>query len=349
MLATLAILLCGCSGLIADEPAFEVSKTATLTKHPQATYYVVEFDLGELPSNETGNVELVVNNPFSETITFKDTRSQCNCAKIEFDSTQIAAGESTTFRIRLSTPTKSEHGISQGAVKLVHEDQPIVRVGFKYNLGGMLAMSTGMTVLDVPNDEDFGLVKVSFLATKPLVLDQLEIEKSDSLRDIDFRLVEEDGKFYVVGDVHRHLLEAGPISGEVRVSDPASGRRDGFFCTAKIASPIRISPTVLRFRSAPKNGGYESTALLRLLQKRQHRKADESKSSNVSPGGLKIVAKAGANKFQTKTRKIAENIYRIRIIAESKEFEGEIPESLDWFLTHDGKEYALSTPLMWND
>ena len=88
----IAIATLSSSTLAADEPGFKFEAEASLYKSvPQALFYSVDFDLGELPVGKTGEVTLRIHNPFDRDVAFVDFRKICNCVSIESSSNEINA------------------------------------------------------------------------------------------------------------------------------------------------------------------------------------------------------------------------------------------------------------------
>jgi hypothetical protein len=325
--------------LVGDEPAFKIEAKATLSKHPQAEFHMAEFDLGTLPAGKSGQVTLLIKNPFDRAFKFSEITKTCNCLDLKSDSYQIDADSTQKFTMTLQTPETAENARVFSSVALLEKsaDKPraVINLKMDYSLSGVLSIDPNMVLVEIPKGTDFQSLRVPVLLTQPLLPSELKIEASDTLRDLEFKIAEESGSVFVIADVHAAAIESGPISGEVRVTHEKSKRKDGFFVTARIGSAIRVSPSILRFKKTDDDSNrWTANALIRLPKRPKGSETNETTAED-DVAALKTKAIVNGKNAKVDVKQLATRIFRVTVSLES--FVEDEDQKVQWQID-DGKE-----------
>ena len=334
--------------VVADEPNFVIRSEATITKHPNANFFQAEFDLGTLPSGESGNVVLVVYNPLERPFRFEKITKTCNCVGIKTASGEkiIDADSKREFYLTLKTPETAKNGIVYSDVTLIGNDDAEsgndvsrMNLKIKYHLSGLLSVAQNLYSCEIPLGSDFGKIAVPVLVTQPIQIKNVKIQLSQSLRDLIFEIKksENSDEIYVVAEIPAVMVEQGPLSGEVRIIDEINDRKDGFFVTVSRASDVKISPRVLRFADKSETeSSLVAKAILTLPAKPSESPNkevnDQNKAKSLEYKTPIINVTVGGKKADVAIKRLSSRIFRLSVSVNENDgfdFEKEVKWELD--------------------
>lgn len=333
------------SAVLSDEPEFSITAQSVLTQHPQASFYQAEFDLGVLPCGKTGSIKLLLENPFSNAFTFDSISKTCNCVGLESEKGDLTidANADHQFSLRLTTPPSARSDKSYANITLFSKsdaDETSINLKLKYQLSGLLSFNQNLYATEIPIDSEFGQIHVPFLITDPIKFEELTLECSRSLRDLIFQIKKADnGQVYLTSQFPASVVDMGPISGQVRVKDPISGRENGFFVTISRGSDVRISPKTLRFvKHEEDDSKLVARAILSLPEDiPKANDGDEVRSgkrpsSNTTKNMLRSVGLlAGGERANVSVKPLSNRVFRLDVTLERTE-DFEIEKGAEWHL-----------------
>lgn len=262
-LATIAVFLWGNPGYSQDShspvtlPGFiarlEIPVDGSGTANP-LQYPVADVDLGPLPTGQIHDFEVSIFNATGSDIAFRKVVTGCACGQISFESDTFPAGRETKGRLRYMAPrsavqSKVQLGIWFYNIEDRADSIPVASMRLRLSLADNLAIDASTTQLEVSGK---GQNRFEFPVTvsAPILIENLVVEKSDLLRDVEAILESGDGGPRLVLQVEGESVGAEGVNGFVTLKDKSGDRivRLNFWFARR--PPVSLTPRHIRFRKS---------------------------------------------------------------------------------------------------
>ncbi len=220
-------------------------------------------DLGALSLGEAHEIELRLTNGMKEPVSFKTIRASCGCSTVKIPASELAPGESVLGKINFRVP--NQVGAREFFIQLAFYDDPLAPptadLEFMGHISGLLQFGSIANPLEVKGK--LGSFKIPLLFSEPVTIESLEVQTSDELRDVVWKLENSEQAAYVQLIVPRAMLPANGLSGDLTVLDRKSGKKVSVFIKIVPKPPVTLSPLALRFQ-IKEDGSRSARVLLEL-------------------------------------------------------------------------------------
>lgn len=349
----------------AEDEANEILVTTKLQLvRSEPLSYFSKIDLGDLTAGTQFLLKLAVENTSDEDIGFAVAGTSCNCGHATVAGNSFAANQATTVLVNFKTPessTTSDFGISltfgSGKASTVNS----VELYLSARLAGNLLIDRSSSIFKLSPAET-STWRVKLVISDPIKLDELKIEKSKSLADVVCQIGSDEIGNAMYITAASAIVDDSGLAGTIQVIDSKSGRKSSIDIAILKASPVTISPSVLRFRKEPE--GKDLQKAMALLQVPAPVKPDNQetekpilidgqsngqKSEPPPPPNISITASLNGKLLEAHADRMTDRIFRIYTVCPVSDLHKFEEEKIIWSVTIDSVRHELSTTFLFED
>jgi|GEM_PF-6356350 len=259
----------------------KVSASGMLVRIDDCEDYRCDLDLGTLPSSGKVLAALTIENPGDSELYISPDVTLCNCISFRTSSTKITPKGFVICTLEFRTPDRFPREtftmpitISAGVVPAESHANSVsaaVRLNMNYKLAGLMNLLDLSRDIEIEEGKPMVWSDFPLIITDPVKVADVKVSTSASLRDVIGEIVKSDTGFVLRVGCSAAAVADGPISGEIDVHDPITGRRSSMRLTIRQAARIRVTPNVIAFsndnRKPNQEGGsiaWRSSAILRI-------------------------------------------------------------------------------------
>ncbi len=233
-------------------------------------YYLARIELPSLEGGKKYKLRLHIKNPTDQEISFSRIILDCACSKFETPVDVILPHDSAVFTMLLDTPIfgrKGSRAVAGAQFLNVETRQVAMRLSVTYELNNVFSLPGHRLAIEVPRTTEERVERIPVSLTPPLTLQDLEVEVSDSLRDLSVQLVEFEERPYVEVLVIRKAIPRAGLFGELQLK--RRGFQQPYTLTVELKHQelIAVTPDSLRFTLVSgKQDRWEANAVIRCTE-----------------------------------------------------------------------------------
>ncbi len=230
-----------------------------------------------LPAGKECLIELSLVNQSANILRFDTVKSNCNCSRPEVSRAEFMPNEATKLRLIWKVPTSSENGISTTSLTFTNGSDVVLELIVFCRLSGSVYL--GQSGIGERLDDKFVTWVFPLTWTAPFSKENLTVVTDDALSDFMTEIVPIEprpeevstvgfGRGLLRFTVPRSVMEGrGDIFGVFKIKSS-----EGNFVlersTTFSARPLmKVSPSIVRFRSTPENADVIGASLLVQLER----------------------------------------------------------------------------------
>lgn len=314
-------------------------------------YFIAPISLEPLEAGKKYQLNITLVNPTNEAISYSKIRVDCACAKFETSVDEIPPLGKSNFKMRLTAQNSiSDRGFVTSAKYVGRETgQVIIRMDISYQLKGVFGFLGERHSIEIQPSEQFSVSKIPVVIMPPLSIEQLKLNVSQNLRDVDAKLIgdpDNSSLAYVEITAPREVVAKGTVMGDIELQRSGTDFRSRAVVSLTQNQRVTVSPESIRFVRDNSTKPFRATATLRIGKSAKVSDvvgADptEKKAARIPKVGLKV----GDTAAKLILRQMGSTgIYRIEI-----EYDGvvELDDSgkveAKWGISIDGEEHVVSS------
>ena len=249
-----------------------------------------------------------ISNSGSEDFVFDRIDTGCGCLVMTCEKNVIPANGSEIVNAAADYFVQRSHAAEQYGfnVQFMLGKKPNCSIHFTGQLEGVLSIPQVPTM---ESTGDFSEWRIPIITTKPVELNRLEIQLSESLKDLVARVEVVDNKGAIVVSGPTISLGLAGIVGEVKVRDPLLAIQASTRVSFLKRPAVRISPLVIRFTKAdPEKEIFSANVLIQAVDKKSENGMDKVKNLIQS-----IECRADEHELQVSKTQINDQLYRVNL------------------------------------
>lgn len=226
------------------------------------------FEVATVPAGHACLVHLTIVNKRDTPVPLQQVKASCGCASVRFPVAMILPGERVTGDVLVKLPASTPTGVFTVGLQFSNQGslEPAAHISLGFPLSGSLSLKNFGGSFEICDPIESWRIPVHF--TAPITEKSLVVQKSDSLKDTQVKLVNLNGQFFLEFSVAEKMVSDWGLFGSFRISDSRVGSVAETFVTISKMHPIRINPSVLRFRKQDASKDFlVATAILKITPK----------------------------------------------------------------------------------
>ena len=313
--SVIIVLLATCG--IAHCADFKVQRDARFEATPAFDRVIV--DLGELPRGSSGRIELEVTNPSSEPLELGTYYGGCSCLKTTLSATTVSGGGTVTLTFQLTTPNRPKR-IEQRAIVTIGRTRDLTGrsliVVMNYRIANLIAFRDKMAIGNASEDDKELVFRLPLVVAETARTDirggRVHIASSDALVKLHSEVKRGDDGSCVECRIRTDEIPKNGVTGELSITNSATGLTDTVVCTLMIDPNLTIAPIPLRLVWSEEDGVFQSTALIRVREPRRKSSRPAQKQLE-SAGRISVSAQMANAEVKTATTQLAPGLARVRL------------------------------------
>ena len=248
-----------------------------------------------------------ISNSGSENCVFDRIETGCGCLLMKCEKNVIPAnGVEVVSAVAEYFVQRSHTGEQYGFnIELMLGKKSNCSIHFTGPLEGVLSIPQ---VRAMESTGDFSEWRIPIVATRPVDLNRLQVQLSDSLKDLVARVEVVDGKSAVVVSGPTVSLGLAGIIGDVKVRDPVLELQAATRVSFLKRPAIRISPLIIRLVKKPDGECYSANVLIQAIDQRVEAGSEQVKNLIQS-----IECRANIHELQVSKTRINDQLYRVML------------------------------------
>lgn len=257
-------------GIIACDPgnaAESVEKLASVECDLVDLYGVslnAKADLGTLPQSTQGLVEVRVRNTLPHTIVIDNIVGAGSQLSPKVVKGEVAPGETILLTFNLRTGSQSGPKGNSVAARLQLADDREANVTMVYKLAETIRFLAPAAVVDLPATASDVRFSIPFIITDPITLESLQIEKDVFLEQIPITWGRNNESHVLEGRIDADIVPDEGLSGKITLRSSASKKKADVELIIRKATPVRLSPTVVRMSKNKQGTQWQGSAIVRI-------------------------------------------------------------------------------------
>ncbi len=335
-----------------ETPSIEIRAEAAIAEFAPGNMRA-PFNLGPVPAGETISLKLTVHNTSGEDFNINRLVVVCACIKANNLTNVIASQGSADFELTLQTAPQSKTPRQVYSVFVYDSQDRLVDLHMTYELAGLMCFVDQAVYAKLAPDDTQLKLRIPMLITEPASPKNAVINCTGDLADLDTSIEQSEGKYFLVGSAEIGKQAFAGFGGEIRVTEPLSGRECSIKCLIQRERDVTISPSILRFRRDPDNESqYAATSLIRLhpsLLKLPEGRRD-------SPPAVLIECTCQQGLVSASSVQVTEGVYRVLLIltksdkdVAQEETNGEESTVLHWHIKSTAGSFQPVSRLVLGD
>lgn len=306
----------------------------------QGPNLLCRVDLGTLPANKTGTIDLTLKNPFRKKVVFSKVGVNCACLDVKVSAQEIHPQESIAMRIRFETPDRLKSSRSIVSIALEGTEIPGGRlpIAFAFQLEGLLCFAEKSSHFSFADEAERVTAKLPIVFTAPIDSADLEVTGTGGMNGILGEIeANSEGQFLKINLPIAHS-KAASLSGVVWLKDPKSGRQDSHVVVFTRQQPVVVRPETVRFRYDSTKKRFIGAAIVRVVTK-------ETEVHKSPVGTATIRCERNNQSMEIEAKHVGGNVFRIQLASEDLDTANEPAEKpeLSWSIDVNSERYLVRT------
>jgi hypothetical protein len=314
-------------------------------------YFIAPISLEPLEAGKKYQLNITLVNPTNEAISYSKIRVDCACAKFEASVDEIPPLGKSNFTMHLTAQNSiSDRGFVTSAKYVGRETgQVIIRMDISYQLKGVFGFLGERHSIEIQPSEQFSVSKIPVVIMPPLSIEQLKLNVSENLRDVNAKLIgdpDNSSLAYVEISAPREVVARGTVMGDLELQRSGTDFRSRTVVSLQQQQRITVSPESIRLVRDNSTKPFKATATLRIGKPlKTTGVADVEPAEKQLKQVPRVELSVGDTAAKLRLRQMGSSgIYRIEI-----EYDGavELDESgkmdAKWGISVDGEERVVPT------
>ncbi len=313
----------------------------------------------ELPPLEGGgkyrlNITLV--NPYNVPIQFSTVNLNSKSDKFVADEKEIPKLGNASFVMHLNAPRQFLDGRPSHSVGFSRDGQSneVLKLVLDYELSNVFGFPEPQVTIRIAKSEKLVSARLPIKVIPPMTLDQLKLQVSENLRDINVKIVENDDDSetpYVLVEAPARSIPQHGIRGDVALRHPESDYRALLQLHIAHQETVKVRPESLRLTRDNTSKSYEATAMLRVTDtvddnsQEKETDADEKRGDKAVATTPQIGLTIGGQIARVSIKRMGQSgIYQLSI-----RYDGQHDETSDdtvdvrWKIIVNGEEHVVNS------